>query len=214
MSLSLDRKAFIDILTEGQGDIGGVMQPPPEGLWGMPPELLANAAGLRSRRARRTAPRRARMMEKLGYGPDKRLAVTVSTRNIAALPRSGGDPDRPAEGDLYRRRCSNRSTPPTGIPKLMRKDYTVGVNVTETACRRSRIQRSTKITSAARSATTPATATRRSTSWSMQQSAESDHREAQAAGVGDRKEAGRGRRAADPLLQPRARPAGTRTSRG
>src|SRR6516225_7382662 len=29
--LSLDRMAFIDILTEGHGDIGGVMQPPPEG---------------------------------------------------------------------------------------------------------------------------------------------------------------------------------------
>ena len=37
MSLSLDRQAFIDILTEGEGDIGGVMQPPPSGLWGMPP---------------------------------------------------------------------------------------------------------------------------------------------------------------------------------
>jgi len=33
MSLSLDRKAFIDILTEGQGDIGGIMMPPPSGLW-------------------------------------------------------------------------------------------------------------------------------------------------------------------------------------
>ena len=40
MALSLDRKAFIDIITEGKGDIGGVMQPPPEGLWGMPPEIL------------------------------------------------------------------------------------------------------------------------------------------------------------------------------
>src|SRR6516165_3374192 len=30
MALSLDRRAFIDILTEGEGDIGGVMQPPPE----------------------------------------------------------------------------------------------------------------------------------------------------------------------------------------
>src|SRR5262249_2306921 len=40
MALSLDRRAFIDIITEGQGDIGGVMQPPPEGLWGMPPERL------------------------------------------------------------------------------------------------------------------------------------------------------------------------------
>jgi peptide/nickel transport system substrate-binding protein len=34
MALSLDRPAFINIITEGQGDIGGAMQPPPEGLWG------------------------------------------------------------------------------------------------------------------------------------------------------------------------------------
>jgi peptide/nickel transport system substrate-binding protein len=40
MALSLDRKAFIDIISEGQGDIGGVMQPSPEGVWGMPPEVL------------------------------------------------------------------------------------------------------------------------------------------------------------------------------
>jgi hypothetical protein len=29
MALGLDRKAFIDILTEGQGNLGGVLQPPP-----------------------------------------------------------------------------------------------------------------------------------------------------------------------------------------
>src|ERR1700737_2134113 len=34
MALSLDRQAFIDIITMGQGDIGGVMQPAPAGLWG------------------------------------------------------------------------------------------------------------------------------------------------------------------------------------
>ena len=45
MALSFDRKAFIDIITEGQGDIGGVMQPPPEGLWGMPPEVLKTLPG-------------------------------------------------------------------------------------------------------------------------------------------------------------------------
>src|SRR5438874_1779171 len=33
MALSLDRQAFIDILTEGQGDMGGVIQPAPAGLW-------------------------------------------------------------------------------------------------------------------------------------------------------------------------------------
>ena len=40
MALSLDRKAFIDIISGGQGEIGGAMQPAPAGLWGMPPELL------------------------------------------------------------------------------------------------------------------------------------------------------------------------------
>jgi peptide/nickel transport system substrate-binding protein len=40
MTLSLDRKAFIDIFREGQGDIGGAMLPPPEGVWGMPPDIL------------------------------------------------------------------------------------------------------------------------------------------------------------------------------
>src|ERR1700736_1994879 len=40
MTLSLDRKSFIDIITLGLGDIGGVMLPAPEGVWGMPPDML------------------------------------------------------------------------------------------------------------------------------------------------------------------------------
>jgi len=43
VTLALDRKAFIDILVEGQGQIGGAMQPPPDGIWGMPPEVVARA---------------------------------------------------------------------------------------------------------------------------------------------------------------------------
>src|SRR5262249_55060769 len=45
VALSLDRKAYIDILAEGKGDLGGVMLPPPEGVWGMPPELLKDVPG-------------------------------------------------------------------------------------------------------------------------------------------------------------------------
>jgi peptide/nickel transport system substrate-binding protein len=56
MALSLDRKAFIDIISEGQGDIGGVMQPLPEGLWGMPEEILRALPGYDPRR--REEPRR------------------------------------------------------------------------------------------------------------------------------------------------------------
>ena len=56
------------------------MLPPPEGVWGMPPELLQTLPGyatdvLKNRQEART------IMEGLGYGPDKKLALTVSTRN-------------------------------------------------------------------------------------------------------------------------------------
>src|SRR5215469_13467314 len=44
-ALSVDRKAFVDTLTLGKGDFGGVMQPPPEGIWGLPPEVLKTLPG-------------------------------------------------------------------------------------------------------------------------------------------------------------------------
>ena len=46
MQLTIDRKSFLDIIAEGQGDINGAMQSPPAGLWGLPPEILADPAGL------------------------------------------------------------------------------------------------------------------------------------------------------------------------
>ncbi len=84
MALALDRKAFIDIMTEGQGKIGGAMLPPPEGLWGMPPEMLQTIPGYGPDVEKNRAEARE-IMEKLGYGPDKRLEVKVSTRNVADL---------------------------------------------------------------------------------------------------------------------------------
>jgi peptide/nickel transport system substrate-binding protein len=36
MALTLDRKAFIDIISEGKADVGAAMLPLPEGIWGMP----------------------------------------------------------------------------------------------------------------------------------------------------------------------------------
>jgi peptide/nickel transport system substrate-binding protein len=81
MALSLDRKASIDTLGEGQGDIGGVLQPPPGGLWGMPPDLLRELPGYDPDvQQNRTQARQ--IMEKLGYAADKRLKVKVSTRDL------------------------------------------------------------------------------------------------------------------------------------
>jgi peptide/nickel transport system substrate-binding protein len=81
MALSFDRKAFVDILAEGQGDIGAAMLPPPEGRWGMPPEIVETLPGYGLDVQQNRAEAR-RIMQALGVGPDRRLAVKISTRNV------------------------------------------------------------------------------------------------------------------------------------
>jgi peptide/nickel transport system substrate-binding protein len=100
LALAIDRKPFIDILTERQGEIGGVLQPPPEGLWGMPPDLLRELPGYAPDMLNNRAQART-IMQKLGYGSDKRLPVKISAQNTPYLSRSGADPDRSIEGDLH-----------------------------------------------------------------------------------------------------------------
>ncbi|HWB49915.1 MAG TPA: ABC transporter substrate-binding protein [Stellaceae bacterium] len=131
MALTLDRKAFIDILTEGHGVVGGAMLPPPEGVWGMPADQLATLPGYDGDVARRRAEAR-KIMEDLGYGPDKRLTVSVTTRNIPGYR----DPtviliDQLKE--IYIDGQLDAVDTPVYFPKLLRKDYTVGLTVTETA---------------------------------------------------------------------------------
>jgi peptide/nickel transport system substrate-binding protein len=129
VALSLDRKAFIDIITQGEGDIGATMLPPPEGLWGMPPETLATLPGYDPDIAKNRAEAR-KIMDKLGYGPDKRLAVTLSSRNIPAYR----DPaviliDQMKE--IYIDAVLEPVETVNWFPKIYRKDYTVAINGTE-----------------------------------------------------------------------------------
>ena len=107
MSLALDRKAFNTILNEGTGTIGGAMLPAPAGEWGMPQEVLEKLTGY-GPDSRRTAPRRASSWRGSATARPRPLKMKVATRNIADLPRSGGDPDRPAQEDLYRGRARER----------------------------------------------------------------------------------------------------------
>ena len=83
MALTLDREAFIRILSEGEGKMGGALLPPPEGVWGLPEEKLKGLIGYgdvgKSREEARA------LMKEAGYGPDKRLKLKVSTRNIATF---------------------------------------------------------------------------------------------------------------------------------
>src|SRR5436190_688360 len=131
MALALDRKAFVSILNEGQADIGGTMLPAPGGLWAMPKEMLETIPGYGPDvKANREEARK--LMQKAGYGPDKHLAVKVSTRNIPVYR----DPavilidqlksiDIDGELDVVE--------PAQWFPKVARKDYALGLNLTGNA---------------------------------------------------------------------------------
>jgi peptide/nickel transport system substrate-binding protein len=81
MALVLDRKSFSKIQSEGQNAVGGAMLPGPEGVWGMPQEILDTIPGYGPDIAKNRDEARA-IMTKLGYGPNKKIPVKVSTRNI------------------------------------------------------------------------------------------------------------------------------------
>jgi len=129
MVLALDRRAFSDILSDGQGEIGGAMSPRPAGSWRMPPEVLQTLPGYGPDAAKNRAEARE-IMNKLGHGPDKPLAVTVTTRNApayrdAAVLLIGQLKEIDIDGTL------NAIDTTQWYPTVMRKDYTVGVTVSE-----------------------------------------------------------------------------------
>jgi peptide/nickel transport system substrate-binding protein len=128
MVLAIDRKAFIDILFEGKADIGASMLPPPAGVWGMPKEMLETIPGYGAD-VKKNRDEARKIMEKLGYGPDKRLKLKVSTRNLAVyrdpaviLIDQLKDIYMDAELDVVE----------TGIwfAKVARGDYSIGLNLT------------------------------------------------------------------------------------
>src|SRR5271155_2299803 len=74
IAMSIDHKAIIDILGEGQGDISTAMLPGPEGVWAMPKEMMQKLPGYDPDVAKSRAAAQ-QIMQKLGYGPDKHLSV-------------------------------------------------------------------------------------------------------------------------------------------
>jgi peptide/nickel transport system substrate-binding protein len=130
MALTIDRKAFIDILTDGIGLQAAAMQPPPAGLWGMPKEMLDTLPGYAADVAKSRAEARE-IMKKLGYGPDRHLKVTVSTRDVPPYR----DPAVILLDQLKEIYIDGELEPldtTQWYPRVMRKDYTVALNLTGT----------------------------------------------------------------------------------
>ena len=125
--MAVDRKTFIDILTEGRGNTGGAIMPPPEGKWGLPPDMLADLPGFspdiaKSREAARET------MRSLGYGPDKHLSVKLSVRNLALYR----DPatillsqlkEIWIDGEMETVETAN------WVPKLIRREYQMAISM-------------------------------------------------------------------------------------
>ena len=127
MALSLDRQAFVDIITSGQGDIGGVMQPAPGGLWGMPPEMLNTLPGYASDVQKNRAEAR-QIMQTLGYRPDNHLKIKVTARDIPyyrdpAVILIDQLKEVYIDGELEPVDTTNF------FPKMIRRDYSVGMNL-------------------------------------------------------------------------------------
>jgi peptide/nickel transport system substrate-binding protein len=127
MALSIDRKAFVDTIAQGEGQVGGVLQPPPGGLWGMPAEEVNKLSGYGLDVDKNRAEGR-QIMQPLGYNGTNPIKIKVTTRNIPPFR----DPavlliDQLkhvyVEGDL------EVVDTPQYYPRILRKDFTVALNL-------------------------------------------------------------------------------------
>jgi peptide/nickel transport system substrate-binding protein len=130
LSLAIDRQAFIDILTDGQGFRAAAMQPPPAGQWGIPADMLEKLPGYEPDVAANREKARE-IMKKLGYGPDKPMPIKVTTRDIPPYR----DPAVILIDQLKQIWVQGELEPvdtAQWYPKVQRKDYMVGLNLTGT----------------------------------------------------------------------------------
>lgn len=127
VALSLDRQAMIDIISEGKADIGTWMLNPPIGAWGMPREEVQKLTGYAPDVAKSQAEAR-KIMEGLGYGPSKKLAVKVSTRDFGSYK----DPAVILVDQLNKVHFAAELEiieSSVWFNKLTKRDYTIGLNL-------------------------------------------------------------------------------------
>jgi peptide/nickel transport system substrate-binding protein len=128
LMLTIDRKAFLDTIAEGQGQINGALQSPPAGLWGLPLDVLQTMPGYGPDVAANRAEAR-KLMEKHGYGPDKRLEVQVQTRNIPQYRDSSVILIDQLK-QIYIDGTLDVVETANWFPRIARKEYTLAGNIT------------------------------------------------------------------------------------
>jgi len=128
LQLALDRKAFVDIINQGDAELGGTMQPPPDGVWGLPKEIFEAVPGYGPDVQKNREEARA-IMKKLGYGPDKHLALKIATRGISlykdpAVILASQLKEIWIDADVDIVETSQ------WFPRIARKNYQIGLNTT------------------------------------------------------------------------------------
>ncbi|MBV8189801.1 MAG: ABC transporter substrate-binding protein [Alphaproteobacteria bacterium] len=126
VALALDRKAFVDILTQGKGAIGGAMQPLPEGRWGLPDDALRGLPGYDPDVGKSREKARA-VMASHGFTAAKPLKLKLSSRNLptyrdAAVLLLSQLKDVGIDGELQLVETAQ------WVPKLIRRDYQMGLS--------------------------------------------------------------------------------------
>ncbi len=126
--LAIDREAFVEALGRDVAEIGGTMQPPSEGRWGLPADTLSAIPGYGAdAESNRTEARS--LMEKLGYGPDKRLPLKVITRSTSAYTSAA--PTLLSQlKEIYIDAQLDIVDSTRWFPRLAGKEYAVALNAT------------------------------------------------------------------------------------
>jgi peptide/nickel transport system substrate-binding protein len=130
MTLAVDREAFSTIINGGIKHVGATMLPPPNGVWGMPEEMLKTLPGYGPDAEKNRAEAR-KIMEKLGYGPDKHLVTKLSTRDIPSWRQPAVLLNSQLK-EIYIDADLDIVDTTQWYPKVMRKDFTVGAVPMET----------------------------------------------------------------------------------
>ena len=128
LQLALDRKSFVDIINQGDAELGGTMQPPPDGVWGLPKEIYEAVPGYGPDVQKNREAARA-IMKTLGYGPDKHLPLKIATRGISlykdpAVILASQLKEIWIDADVDIVETSQ------WFPRIARKNYQIGLNTT------------------------------------------------------------------------------------
>ena len=128
LNLALDHKAFNDLMNEGVPGFGATMLPPPDGIWGVPPEMLATFPGY-GPDVEKNRERARALMREAGHGPDNRLKIKIFTRDTAAFR----DPALILADHLksiYIDAELDVADTTVFYNRVFKKDYAVGMNAT------------------------------------------------------------------------------------